>query len=104
MHDCLRPMLGKQHVQRSAVGKVALDEGSVGMDGGAVALVEVVEDDDLFAAGNQLFDDDTADVAGAAGDKDFHGWGVFLPRITRILLIAGGRRLRTDRPEQCIHS
>ena len=38
----------------------------------AVALVQVVEDDDLLAGLDQLFDDDAADVAGAAGDENFH--------------------------------
>ena len=77
------------------------------MDGAAVALVEVVEDDDLLAAGDELFDDDAADVPGAAGDENFHGWGSLLTlnRSGTVsdrapLILPAIRRTVGDRPER----
>ena len=52
---------------------VAADhEAGARVDGGAVALAKVVEDDDVVAGGDERLDGDGADVAGAAGDEHAH--------------------------------
>ena len=65
-------MFGQDRVDRVPVGQVTLDEGGRWVNGAAVALVKIVKDDDLLAASDELFDDDATDVAGAAGDENFH--------------------------------
>src|SRR6185436_14620979 len=56
-----------------ALLEVADDEFRPRVHGGRMAFGEVVKDRDGVAGVDQLFDADAADVAGTAGDEDFHG-------------------------------
>jgi hypothetical protein len=73
VHDGVGAVDGKQCIDCRTVGQIALDKGRRRVNRGAVALIEIVEDDDFFASIDQLFDGDAADVAGATGDEYFHG-------------------------------
>ena len=61
----------KQPRDRINIAQIAFDKGRIGMDGLAMALVQVVEHHHLVAGLEQLGGGDAADVAGAAGDEDF---------------------------------
>ena len=52
---------------------VRLDEGGVGGDRRAEAGDQIVQDDHLVAGVEQQPAGDASDIAGAAGDKQFHG-------------------------------
>ena len=54
------------------VGQVTFGENSIGVDGGAVALGQVVEDNDLFTALDELLYCDTADIAFTSRHKHFY--------------------------------
>jgi len=61
-------------VDHIAIREVALDEPGAGIDGGAVPLGEIVEDGYGMAGIEEFLNADRADVSGAAGDEDVHGW------------------------------
>jgi hypothetical protein len=42
------------------------------VDSSAMASAQIVIDDDLMPLPDQLIDDMAADIAGTAGDQDFH--------------------------------
>ena len=67
--------------------QVADDEARTGIDGFAVAALEVVEHDDVVAVVAQQFGRDAADVAGSACQHNFH---------------PNGRFTRPPRPEQSL--
>jgi hypothetical protein len=60
------------------IAQIGFDEPGVGGDRLAVPALEIVEHDDLVAALQKLPGDDRSDVAGAAGDEQFHGVAVSL--------------------------
>ena len=55
-----------------SVRQVALDEKSARIDRGPVAFAQAVKDGDLVALVQQQLAADTANVARAADDKNFH--------------------------------
>ena len=77
VHDAVESAL-ERRVDRLAIEQIRDDEVCAIRDGGAVALLEVVEHDHLVAGGEQLPSDDRADVARAARDEQLH-----LRRLTR---------------------
>ena len=73
VHDGLWPVHRQGCVDGAPVFEIALDKGGFRVDGGAVALVQVVEDHDLIPCQDQLFDCNAADVASASSDQYLHG-------------------------------
>ncbi len=72
VHHRLDVVRVEQGLDGSPVGQFPLDEDGLRVDGGPVAVVQVVEDDDSVALFDQFLGDDAADVASAAGDQDVH--------------------------------
>ena len=72
MHDGVRLCVGHRVADALRLVEVADDESGAGVDGPAVAFGEVVEDRDLMATVEELFDADAADVAGTPGDENIH--------------------------------
>ena len=64
-------------IDGGGVAQVAADEMRTGLDGGLVPLLEIVEDEDRVAAPKEDLRGDAANVAGAAGDEDFHAGNEF---------------------------
>ena len=62
----------KEGGQRRAIVQVADDERRVRVHRAAIALAQIVINDDFIAALGQLLHDMAADIAGAAGHQDFH--------------------------------
>jgi len=83
MDDALGFLGGEEVFDRGSIGEVEAVEAEVGVTGEAgeagfleadvVVVVEVVETDDLIAAGEEFFGRVVADEAGGAGDEDAHG-------------------------------
>ena len=72
MHDGVGPPVGERLADGSTLVEVARHERGAGIDRPAVAFGEVVEDGDLVATIEELFDADAADVTGPPRDKDVH--------------------------------
>ena len=72
VHDGIWAMFGQRGVDGETITQVAFDKDSIGVDSSAVALAKVIEDDDCFAVCEQLFNDNTANIARTTGHKDFH--------------------------------
>ena len=69
MQDAVKLIASEQVAQRLGIGQVAYDQHGVGMDRFAMALLQIIEDNDAMAARQQIDDDVAADIAGTAGDK-----------------------------------
>ena len=65
-------MIRKEPCDRINIAQIAFDKGCIGVDGRAMALVQVVEHYDRVAGLDQLGGGNAANVAGAAGDEYFH--------------------------------
>jgi len=85
----------EQRADRRPVRQIDLDEGGRRVDGRTVALVEIVEHDDVVAGSDELGRGDAADVAGTAGDEDFHG-GRLLRRSGATRWTMGGNGVRSS--------
>jgi hypothetical protein len=72
MHDRIGLMQFEARLYFGPIGQIAFDENSLGMNGLAMALVQVVEDDVFVARCDQFTHDGAADVTGAARNKNFH--------------------------------
>ena len=73
MDDPFRLLVGDGLEDFPAVGKVAEDEAGARVDRIAVPFHERIKDHDIMAAVEQIFDGAGTDIAGAAGNEDFHG-------------------------------
>ena len=73
----------EEFAQRLGLQQVALHEARSGMHGRAVAVDQVVADDDLSAARDQQRGHVAADVACAAGHQQLHGRS---PGVSRVRL------------------
>ena len=56
MHDGVGPVLGHDRVDCRPVRQIALDKRGRRMDRGAMALIQIVEDNNLCAVPDQLLD------------------------------------------------
>jgi len=73
VHDRINFVLREDFFELRADGEINFTEGGLGRDGGGVALLEIIESDDLVAAGEENLRADTADVACCSGDKNVQG-------------------------------
>ena len=64
--------LAKSWIERGFVSGVGVDEFGAGGNGFAPSHDEVVEDGDGVSGAQKMVGDDTADVAGSAGDENSH--------------------------------
>jgi hypothetical protein len=65
-------VLLKHTVYNCPIPQVPLDERRIVVDRLAVALRQIIDDDDLMAGTDELLHAHTADIAGAAGNKYVH--------------------------------
>jgi hypothetical protein len=84
MNDAIEAGAVQRPLERLIVGEVGLDrrEGvpviaaqlgiAVALEGDAVIIVEIVDPDDLVAAGEEAVGDMMADEAGRAGHENLH--------------------------------
>ncbi len=72
MHDGVRGKGSHDLIDGRSICEVCLKEDGLQIHRGTVPHVEIVEHSDLVAGGDEGVDSETSDIAGAAGDKDFH--------------------------------
>jgi hypothetical protein len=70
MHDRVDFVLRKDFFDLCTDAEIGSAEDGFGRDGGGVALLEIIEGDDLIAAGKENLRADTADVARCSGYKN----------------------------------
>lgn len=70
MHDGVNVMALEDFVESGGIAEVGLIENGLRGDGGALALAEVIEGDDLNAGGDEEFRADAADIACGTGDQN----------------------------------
>ena len=81
MHDGVDALLPERLGEQRAVEHVRFDEPRRRNDGVAMAPGEVVVDDHAVTGGDELLADDAADVPGATGDENLHGWLNLTPAV-----------------------
>jgi hypothetical protein len=70
MHDRVDFVLRKDFLDLCADAEIGSAENGFGRNGGGVALLEIIEGDDLIAAGKENLRADTADIACSSGYKN----------------------------------
>jgi hypothetical protein len=73
MHDRVNRVFGKNVLDLCAEAEIGLTENRFRRDGGGVALLKIIERDDLVAAGEENFCTNTADVACGSGYENVQG-------------------------------
>ena len=73
MHDGVDFMFGKHFFDLCSNTEISTAEGRFGRDGGGVALLKIIESDDLIAACEENLRTDAADVSCCSGDKNVQG-------------------------------
>src|SRR5687767_4289916 len=68
-------------VEPVTIQQIPFEEPREGMDGGPMAVPQVVERHDGVPLLDEPFGYDAADIAGCAGDKDIHGWSDLARRL-----------------------
>src|SRR5580704_270253 len=82
MHDRVNRVLGKNFLDLCADAEIGLTENRFRRDGGGVALLKIIEGDDLIATGQENFRTNTADVACGPGYENVQGSDLaFIPRM-----------------------
>ena len=72
VHHGIGPMLAESGINRRSIGKIAFNKNCVRMHRRTMALGEIVEYHYRLICSDQLLDYHTPDIAGSAGDQDFH--------------------------------
>ena len=72
MHHCVRSMLTEEEFQPGSVGQIPNNQACFGMDRCPVTLRQIIKYDHLCPLSDQLLDNNTTNIAGTAGDQDFH--------------------------------
>lgn len=70
VHDGVNRALGENLVDLRADREIGVTESRFGGNGGAMTFLEVVQGDDVVAAGKQDFCTNTADITRCTGDQD----------------------------------
>jgi hypothetical protein len=72
MHHCFNVVMLEELTDSRSVGQIPPDELRLRMNGNPVPAGQIVKNDDFLPPPDQFLGDDTADVAGPAGDQDAH--------------------------------
>ena len=73
VHDGIDGVFGEDFFDLRANAEIGPAKSRFGRDGSGVALLEIIEPDDLVASGQKNFRADAADVACGSGDKNVQG-------------------------------
>jgi hypothetical protein len=73
MHDRVDFVFGEDFLDLGTLAKISAAEKRLGRNSGGVALLKVIEGDDLIAASEENLRADAADVARCSGDKNVQG-------------------------------
>ena len=98
MHDRVDGVFGEDFRDLRADAEIGWAENRFGRNGGGVALLKIIEGNDLVAAGQENFRANTADVARCSGDKNVQREDLaFFQGIRRafaqVLKLSGWRRV-----------
>jgi hypothetical protein len=73
MHDRVDFVLGEDFLDLGTDAEISAAEERFGRNGGGVAFLKIIEDDDLVAASEENLRADAANVARCSGDQNVQG-------------------------------